>query len=319
MRSKNILKFGCYALTVGLVVGGLFCSPRNSSLIYATDDTVFVTKRPIESSIGAMMPITEKLEVIELPGRVITEPLMPWDSIGPGDPLIDPIERPIYTLAPITKPPLTPAPETPAPITKPPVTLVPVTPTPVTPTPVTPTSANLSPTATVTMVPTPVVTEIDVTPKKTKNTDVSTDKPVSEPEVIVMPEETPVPNFIAIVQRFYVGMRQYYVNDKKNEMDTTPIVKDGRTLMPIRYVSETFGAKVDWDDKDKKVTISFGEKRVELWIGKDAALVDGTLKRLDVAPEIIDGRTVLPLRFVSENLGLKVQWDNDLKEIKVTN
>ena len=102
-------------------------------------------------------------------------------------------------------------------------------------------------------------------------------------------------------------------------MDTAPIIKDGRALLPIRYVSETFGAKVDWDGKEEKVSISFGEKTVELWIGKDAAIVEGTLKRLDVVPEIIEGRTVLPLRFVSESLGLKVEWDEDLREIKLTN
>ncbi len=142
--------------------------------------------------------------------------------------------------------------------------------------------------------------------------------PVSSPEVIEESEE--IPNAIQqIVQRFYVGVKYYYTNDVKNEMDTAPVIKDGRTLLPIRYVSETFGAKVDWDGKEEKVSISFGDKTVELWIGKDAAMVDGTLKRLDVAPEIIEDRTVLPLRFVSESLGLKVEWDEDLREIKLSN
>ena len=218
------------------------------------------------------------------------------------------------TSTPTSTPKLTPT-STPTSAPKPSITSTPakfITPTTtqlVTPSPTT----SSGPTSKI--VPTQKVTDGNV-PKNTSG-DLDSN-PDNSQEIIEENEE--VPNSTQqIVQRFYIGVKYYYINDVKNEMDLAPIIKDGRTLLPIRYVSETFGAKVDWNGKEEKVTISFGEQIVELWIGKDAAIVGGKLKRLDVVPEIIEGRTVLPLRFVSENLGLKVAWDGDLKEVKITN
>ncbi len=107
-------------------------------------------------------------------------------------------------------------------------------------------------------------------------------------------------------------------------MDTAPVIKDSRTLLPIRYVATPLGAEVGWDPDSRKVTISHNGTKIEMWIGKSTALVNGVEKLIDpnnpqVAPIILPpGRTMLPLRFISENLGCQVDWNNNLKEAKVT-
>ena len=107
-------------------------------------------------------------------------------------------------------------------------------------------------------------------------------------------------------------------------MDVAPIIREGRTLLPIRYVAEALGAEVGWNGKEQKVTITFKGTTIELWIGKNTARVNGEYKLIDptnpnVRPIVIPpGRTMLPIRFIAENLGCKVDWDPKLREVKIT-
>ncbi len=125
---------------------------------------------------------------------------------------------------------------------------------------------------------------------------------------------TPPPPGSTVI-RFYVGKKTYTVNGVEKSMDTMPVMKDGRTFLPVRYASEAVGAKVDWDSVAKKATITSGTKVLALFINKEIATVDGSLVEIDVAPFLSDGRTMLPIRFVSENLGLTVEWDAVKKEV----
>ncbi|TYQ16933.1 UNVERIFIED_CONTAM: copper amine oxidase-like protein [Acetivibrio alkalicellulosi] len=118
-----------------------------------------------------------------------------------------------------------------------------------------------------------------------------------------------------LVQRFYIDMTVYYVNDVEKQMDTTPIIKDGRTFLPIRYVAENIGAHVEWHPEDKNIIISLHEKTVRLWVDTTIAYVNDELSEVDVAPFILEGRTFIPVRFVGEKLGLNIQWDSDKKEL----
>lgn len=127
-----------------------------------------------------------------------------------------------------------------------------------------------------------------------------------------------------IILRFYIGKTTYYQNDELKTMDVAPMILEGRTLLPIRYVAEALGASVLWDAKEQKVTISLKGKVLELWIGKNTAKVNDEFKLIDpsnpnVKPITIPpGRTMLPIRFIAENLGCKVDWNPDLKEVKIT-
>ena len=127
-----------------------------------------------------------------------------------------------------------------------------------------------------------------------------------------------------VIIRLYVGKTTYYVNDVRKELDAAPIIRENRTLLPIRAIIEALGGTIDWDAKEQKVTINFKGTTIELWIGKNTARVNGEYKLIDttnpkVTPVIIPpGRTMLPIRFIAENLGCLVGWDDALKEVKIT-
>jgi len=120
-----------------------------------------------------------------------------------------------------------------------------------------------------------------------------------------------------------IGSTTFTVNGSTKTLDSPPIIKNGRTLLPIRPVVEALGGTVGWDGTEKKVTVTLGSTIIELWIGKNTARVNGVSKPIDstnskVVPEIINGRTMLPLRFVTENLGCELQWDPNTKTITIT-
>jgi len=120
-----------------------------------------------------------------------------------------------------------------------------------------------------------------------------------------------------------IGNSTFTVNGVQNTLDSPPIIKNSRTLLPIRAVVEALGGTVGWDPTERKVTVSLGSTTIELWIGKPTAKVYGIDTPIDatnpkVVPEIINSRTMLPLRFVTENLGCDVEWDGTTKTITIT-
>lgn len=106
--------------------------------------------------------------------------------------------------------------------------------------------------------------------------------------------------------------------DPDNKSVTPFILPPGRTMVPLRFISEAFGAKVDWDGATRTVTITWGGKTVKLTIGVYIAKVDGRDVRLDVAPVIRGGRTFVPIRFISEVFGAEVKWDATERKITIT-
>jgi serine protease Do len=104
---------------------------------------------------------------------------------------------------------------------------------------------------------------------------------------------------------------------------TKPIIVESRTLVPIRAIIEALGGSVAWDADTQKVTVTFGENTLELWIGQPSASLNGYYTSIDpsnseVFPIVISGRTMIPLRFVAESLGIDVQYENDTKMITLT-
>lgn len=103
-----------------------------------------------------------------------------------------------------------------------------------------------------------------------------------------------------------------------NANDPAPYIKEGRTLIPFRRIFEALGMDVSWDPTLRMVTANGNDIEMTLYIGKKIALVNGEEKELDVAAEITDGRTFVPLRFVSENCGADVAWDDSTKSVYIT-
>ncbi|MGL5381767.1 copper amine oxidase N-terminal domain-containing protein [Clostridium sp.] len=101
--------------------------------------------------------------------------------------------------------------------------------------------------------------------------------------------------------------------------DAQPFMdKNDRTLVPIRFVSEELGAKVDWDEKTKTVSINQDGKAIEMQLGSKQIKVDGTVKQMDTTPINKQNRTFVPLRFVSEGLGVGVDWLKEVSTVKIT-
>ncbi len=115
----------------------------------------------------------------------------------------------------------------------------------------------------------------------------------------------------------YIGSSQAMVNNKETQVDSSnsdvkPYVKDSRTLVPVRFISESMGADVGWDASSSTVTITIDGKVLKLVIGNKTLQVGKEKISLDVAPEIKEGRTFLPLRSISEAVGKKVFYDRGL-------
>jgi hypothetical protein len=101
------------------------------------------------------------------------------------------------------------------------------------------------------------------------------------------------------------------LDSEKVSFDVHPQIINGRTFVPFRALFERLDAKIKWDAKTQTVTARQEDTQIVLTIGKKEAMVNDTLIQLDVAPSVIEGRTMVPLRFVTETLDKKVQWDQD--------
>ena len=118
-----------------------------------------------------------------------------------------------------------------------------------------------------------------------------------------------------------IGKPNMLVNGIEKAIDTdnkvTPVLVKDTTLVPIRTIIEAFGGQVSWDSKNKKVTATYNKNKVELWLNKTSTLVNGKKVTSTVAPKSINGRTMVPLKFVSQNLGLCVNWEGSTKSISI--
>ncbi len=115
------------------------------------------------------------------------------------------------------------------------------------------------------------------------------------------------------------------INGTKQKVDaqnSKPIIKNNRTLIPIRSLIEALGGTISWNGKTREVTIQLNGNTIILTIDKSTALVNGIKTPIDpknskVTPIIINNRTYLPLRFIVEHLGCTVDWDPATKTITV--
>ena len=106
-----------------------------------------------------------------------------------------------------------------------------------------------------------------------------------------------------------------FFNGKKLNLDVPARIEDNRTLVPVRGVIEQLGAKVEYDANTKKISINHGE--IVLTVGSKTAIVNGKEVILDVPPKVIDNRTLVPLRFISENIDCNVHWGAKSKIVSI--
>lgn len=122
-----------------------------------------------------------------------------------------------------------------------------------------------------------------------------------------------------------VGSKTAMVGGVKVTLDAPAFIdaKTGRTFVPVRFIGESFGAKVTWNAALQKVWLQLGATPqhpailVELRIGRGTALVNGKSVALEAPPRIVAGRTFVPMRFVGEALGAKVSWKAATRTITI--
>lgn len=101
--------------------------------------------------------------------------------------------------------------------------------------------------------------------------------------------------------------------------DQQPIInKDNRTIIPVRFLAQDMKAVVNWDGATQTVTIQKGDKNITLKIGESTAFVNGQSVTFDTSASLLNNRTMVPLRFVSETLDCDVRWEQDTRSVYVT-
>jgi hypothetical protein len=115
-----------------------------------------------------------------------------------------------------------------------------------------------------------------------------------------------------------IGRASADINGSSYALDAPPYIKSGRTMVPVRFISEGLGADVAWNASEKKVTINLDGKEVLLYIGKNYGYVAGKKVSLDAPPEIKSGRTMVPVRLISEGFGASVAWDAPTKTVSIS-
>ena len=100
------------------------------------------------------------------------------------------------------------------------------------------------------------------------------------------------------------------VNDEEIDFaGSPPRMSKRRVMVPLRGVFEKLGAYVEWRPEEQLVIATKGDKKIECWINKELAAIDGEQLKLEAPPMLVAGRTYVPLRFVSEALGAQVTWN----------
>lgn len=126
------------------------------------------------------------------------------------------------------------------------------------------------------------------------------------------------------VSAFAEGEISITVNQTPLTTDVPPEITNGRTLVPMRAVFEALGADVNWIGEEQMIIATSGNKIIVLMIGSsilnycDISTQENKNITLDVAPLIKDGRTLIPLRAVSEALGATVDWNGETRAITIT-
>lgn len=134
------------------------------------------------------------------------------------------------------------------------------------------------------------------------------------------PEEKKLIRIILVINhpKAIVNDQEYWI-DSTNHQIAPVILPPGRTFVPIRFISEAFGAEVGWDSSTQTVRIFLPGKnvRITLQINNKIAKVDNNVVTLDAPPTILNGRTFVPLRFIAEAFGAQILWDGSKQQITI--
>ena len=102
------------------------------------------------------------------------------------------------------------------------------------------------------------------------------------------------------------------------ELPAAPVLVKDTTMLPLRFIGESFGAEVKWENDSRKAILTTSEKVIILHVGEPTATINGIVTELEQSPVIVNDTTLVPLRFIAESLNRTVIYDNDTKIISIT-
>jgi hypothetical protein len=107
------------------------------------------------------------------------------------------------------------------------------------------------------------------------------------------------------------------INNKQVQFDVPPQIQSGRTLVPLRAIFEALGATVEWDAKTSMITGKKGTTTIKLKLNTRSASVNNENVTLDVPAVSVNGRTLVPTRFIAESMGMNVTWDSGSRSVNI--
>jgi outer membrane protein assembly factor BamB len=150
-------------------------------------------------------------------------------------------------------------------------------------------------------------------PSKATITIIATDKSGNKTEV-----KKEVVNVFKTIVIMKIGDGKMYVFGKEKPVNPPPMVIKGSTFVPLRSVGDAFGANIDYNSVKKEITITLWEKIIILTIGSDKAVINGSQTNVKPPPQIVGGKTMVPLRFIAEAFGAGVSFESSSKTITIT-
>lgn len=109
-----------------------------------------------------------------------------------------------------------------------------------------------------------------------------------------------------------------YLDGQKMQFDQNPVIENGYTLVPMRSIFEALGANVTWEQSTKSVYAEKGTRNMVITVDNKEAVVNRESYTLDAPARNLNGRVLVPLRFIGEQLGLNVNWDGNTKTVYLT-
>ena len=127
-----------------------------------------------------------------------------------------------------------------------------------------------------------------------------------------------IPTGPAVELKMTLGKTTYTLNGETKTMDVAPIIRNERTMLPVRYVAEALGAEIAWDGATSTATLKTADTEIKITVGAKDATVNGKSVALDSPAFIENDRTYMPVRFVAETLGGTVAWDGATSTATIT-
>ena len=121
-----------------------------------------------------------------------------------------------------------------------------------------------------------------------------------------------------VALKMTLGKTVYTLNGEQKTMDVAPIIRNERTMLPVRYVAEALGATIGWDGATSTATLTTADTEIKITVGAAEAMVNGQAVKLDSPAFIENDRTYMPVRFVAETLGGTVAWDGATSTATIT-